>query len=284
MRALSLPNIQAEPIILACARQIKDKDLSGRLARACSEVMEAEEAYLCRGRLGRVYNTIATTHAGEVDAKEMSRIYDGNFAKKGSAPRRQYYDVIKASAPHRICPFCGHMTISTLDHYLPKANHPLLALTPANLIPSCSDCNKWKSTRQGETADDEILHPYFDNVDNETWLFANVIPGDPPGMTFYVVPPDNLQSATRRRIVSHFNALHLDELFSSQAGRLISNIRYRMSGLFLEDGPDGVREHLRAEAASYRKTGKNSWEVATYEALSKSDYFCEQFLFEVILG
>ena len=166
------------------------------------------------------------------------------------------------------------MTVSTLDHYLPKANHPKLALTPANLVPSCSDCNRWKGTKQGDTSADEILHPYFDRVDNETWLFAEVVPGDPPGMTFYASPPDHWPEITKRRVLSHFDALHLNELFASQGGRLISNILLRIAELFRDDGPTGVREHLKAEARSYRKNGKNSWEVAAYEALSQSDYFC----------
>jgi len=276
MRTLPIPAIRAESVLLACAHHIRDSDLSDRLTRACGEVTGAEEAYLLKGRLGTIYQTIATTHAGEVHVTEMSKIYDGSLAKRGTAPRRRYYDLIKASAPYRICPFCSHMTVSTLDHYLPKAKHPQLALTPANLIPSCSDCNKWKSTRQGETATDEILHPYFDVVDDDTWLFGNIVPGNPPGMTFYAKPPDGWPNTTKLRVMSHFNALRLGELFSSQAGRLISNIRSRMAELFREDGPSGVREHLKAEARSYRKNGNNIWEVAAFEALSRSDYFCEE--------
>ncbi len=278
MRTLPLPLFRAEPVLLACAQHIRDPDLSNRLTRACAEVSKAEEEYLLKGELGTIYNTVRTTHAGEVDAKEMSRIYDGSLAKRGAAPRRHYYDVIKASAPHRICPFCGHMTISTLDHYLPKVSHPKLALTPANLVPSCSDCNKWKSTKQGGTATDEILHPYFDRVDSETWLFAEVVPGSPPGMTFYARPASDWPDATKLRVSSHFDALHLNELFASQAGRLISNICSRMAHLFRDDGPTGVREHLKAEARSYRKNGNNSWEVAAFEALSESEYFCVDFV------
>jgi hypothetical protein len=120
MKALSLPNIRVASVLLACARSLKDTDLADRLSRAAVEIAHAEHEYILKGQSDEIYKTRETTHAGQVSVDEMSRIYDGTLARRGSAPRRQYYDVIKAFAPHRICPFCGHMTISTLDHYLPK--------------------------------------------------------------------------------------------------------------------------------------------------------------------
>ncbi|HEY5309887.1 MAG TPA: hypothetical protein VIK97_15345, partial [Casimicrobiaceae bacterium] len=47
-------------------------------------------------------------------------------------------------------------------------------------------------------AADEILHPYFDRVDDAAWLFGEVVPGNPPGMTFYAKPPDDVIGAKSR--------------------------------------------------------------------------------------
>jgi hypothetical protein len=274
VRKLPLPSLRVEPVLQSCATSIQDTDLATRLTDAGAELSGAEDDYLLKGPLGTIYQTLGTSAAGKVTAKEMIGIYDGTLARRGSKPRRQYYDILRSSAPHQICPFCFQRTVSSLDHFLPKVGHPRLALTPANLIPCCADCNKWKSTKEGASEGQYILHPYFDDVDDDIWLFATVIQGDPPGMTFEAKPPSDWLAEKRLRTVSHFAALHLNELFSSRAGRLIANICLRTSELFKAGGRDAVSEHLAAEARSRRILAKNSWEIAAYDALSKSDYFC----------
>lgn len=59
----------------------------------------------------------------------------------------------------------GHITRPQFDHYFPKKENPLLALSFYNLIPSCSICN---STLKGRTELDlsTHLHPYIDNCLN----------------------------------------------------------------------------------------------------------------------
>lgn len=73
----------------------------------------------------------------------------------------------------RTCPYCNYsyaMTLfkgkdgvlrPTLDHFYPKSIYPHLALSLANLIPSCNACN---SSLKGDVDFFKIshLHPYFD--------------------------------------------------------------------------------------------------------------------------
>lgn len=73
----------------------------------------------------------------------------------------------------RTCPYCNHnyaLTVyqdekgvfrPTLDHFYPKANYPHLALSLANLIPSCYSCN---SSLKGDIDFflHKHLHPLFD--------------------------------------------------------------------------------------------------------------------------
>lgn len=72
----------------------------------------------------------------------------------------------------KVCPYCNHNYIFTLndyankinsrpdfDHFYPKAKYPLLALSLYNLIPSCSVCNKVKK-------EEEItFYPYLKSYD-----------------------------------------------------------------------------------------------------------------------
>ena len=96
------------------------------------------------------------------------RVYDGRMAAQGS-PGRAIYDAIKVGSPNGLCPLCGQRVVATLDHYLPKSRYAALAVNPANLIPACSDCNKAKSDAVADT-----LHPYYDNIENDLWLRAEL--------------------------------------------------------------------------------------------------------------
>jgi 5-methylcytosine-specific restriction endonuclease McrA len=76
------------------------------------------------------------------------------------------------------CPFCNnnyiyfykknarkYNTLSTLEHYYPKALYPHLSLSFHNLIPCCSICNsrfKGNKTHVGN-----ILHPYYEDFDDK---------------------------------------------------------------------------------------------------------------------
>lgn len=275
MQRLPLTALRVAPIVAACAASIQDSDLKKRLITATDELSAAETAYISRGPLATLFQIKSTIMAGSVSKDEMTRVYDGTFARRGSLPRSEYYDLIKASAPHKTCPYCSHRTVSMLDHYLPKKLHPQLAVTPVNLVPICGDCNHLKLDFQSDTADKQFIHPYFDEVDDAVWLTAEVVEGAPPGMIFHAQPPLEWADDIRNRVSHHFSVLQLDELYASQAGRLMSGISLRMAELFESGGSLAVSQHLASEAKSRRECGKNSWEVVTYEALGASDFFCK---------
>jgi len=121
-----------------------------------------------------------------ISQEEMEKLYTNRMVKK-EAPGRHIYEGIKESAPHNICPLCSLRTVSTLDHYLPKANFPLLVVMPNNLIPSCGDCNKIKLDTFPSDAECQTLHPYYDDVSDAQWLFAEVIQTSPVSIRFLLI-------------------------------------------------------------------------------------------------
>lgn len=87
------------------------------------------------------------------------------------------------------CPYCNAQYTFTitgkgniklirpqLDHFLPKSQHPLLALSFYNLIPCCSNCN---SSLKGSTTVSHYTHfsPYAKNKTHSNTRFT-YIPGD----------------------------------------------------------------------------------------------------------
>lgn len=73
---------------------------------------------------------------------------------------RQYTITISSKNPDR------QFTRPDFDHYFPKSQYPLLALSFYNLIPSCKICN---STFKGFKEMDlkKHIHPYMDNIIND---------------------------------------------------------------------------------------------------------------------
>ena len=73
----------------------------------------------------------------------------------------------------QVCPYCNrnqigyikgrNKAIHTLDHFYPKADYPILALSFYNLIPCCAACNKLKGP------DEPIFQNPYDS--NHDWKF-----------------------------------------------------------------------------------------------------------------
>jgi hypothetical protein len=143
---------------------VRNEQLHSSLRAAAPGFLAAELAYLNAAAREVLFEIPGSDDVdGHVTTKEMEALYKGNFSRSRS-PARRIYDAIKLAPPHGICPLCGQRVVATLDHYLAKSVHPRLAITPANLIPACSDCNKLKLDRQARDAQEQPLHPYFDRL------------------------------------------------------------------------------------------------------------------------
>ena len=151
---------------------------------------------------------------------------------------------------------------------------PLLCVTPANLVPACSDCNKAKSDASFATAADQILHPYFDDVDQDPWLKAEVVQGPPPALVFFADPPQHWATDLAARVRHHFKAFGLADLYGSQAAAELAEIAYELAQVHEAGGEQAVKEHLELAAKSRGKVNRNHWRTAAYRALVGSSWYC----------
>ena len=138
-----------------------------------------------------------TSISGTVTTEEMKNLYYSSFSSRSGVARRVYDDIVNATSS-RICPLCGIGTVSSLDHHLPQSKYPDYVLTPANLVPSCFDCNKAKFTKFPKNAEQQTIHPYFDDYTQDTWLHAQVVELSPPALRFYVQGPSHWASLDQR--------------------------------------------------------------------------------------
>jgi len=267
------PDIDAGYAFQACTNRVRDNDLRRRLSSVLPEIEAVAADYEEKAVDGDLHLIpTATTVGGLVTKEEMVRVYDQRMAGK-DGPGRAIYDRIKLLPQGDRCPFCDQRNVSTLDHILPKTLYPALAVTPINLVGACMECNKAKLTIAAAAPDDVVLHPYFDDVSGEQWLKAEVLQKAPCAVIFRVDAPSGWNATVTARVENHFNMLGLASLYSSEAAREISNIRYNLTLHFNAGGVDAVQDELLRQWRSRRANRLNSWQTASYEAFAQSVWF-----------
>ncbi|WP_225797783.1 hypothetical protein [Streptomyces aculeolatus] len=197
------------------------------------------------------------------------------------------------------CPMCGVGSVRQVDHHMPKSIYPYLAAVPINLLPICSDCNFAKSDSAPTCYEEQTLHPYFDDIDEDRWLKARLItslddgsayeamPLDRPAswvIEFYVDPPFSWDSRLAGRVRHHFETFNLAQLFEDQAADELPGIELSIEEVFRDGGALGVSEYMAGLARSRARLHKNSWMVALYEALAAHDWFCSGGFRQVAAG
>jgi hypothetical protein len=257
-----------------CTSQVRDAALRARLTSVAGAIAHAEIDFDTLAAAATQY-TIPTASdvGGVVTAEEMVNLYDRRMASARGVGR-PIYDRIKAIPPGDICPLCAQRDVSTLDHHLPKTLHPALTVTPLNLVPACKDCNKAKGQKVAATAEEQTLHPYFDDIEETPWLTAEVLHTSPASLRFFVEVALVMHPILRERIEHHFATFELAKLYGVHAAVEVGNIRGRLKDLFATGGDVQVKAHLTGEWQSRRAVHMNSWQTATYFAVSHDDWFC----------
>src|SRR5947209_2163467 len=175
MWSIEPPAHSARSTFTTCISRVQNAGLAARLEAATDSVVEASDEYDNAARHGAIHQ-IATHDivTPDITVEEMEKVYVQRMAKL-RAPGRDIYDEIFSSSPQGRCPLCTQRLVTTLDHHLPKAHYPSLAVAPINLVPSCSDCNKAKLASVPRSAEEVGLHPYYDELGDEVWLHGKVL-------------------------------------------------------------------------------------------------------------
>jgi hypothetical protein len=276
MKTVNKPNFRAKDTFSTCISIVRSKDLKNRLVACENLIIQAESEFDTKVTTGNIY-TIQTEKIvnGNVTAKELENVYTQRMAKK-DVPGRILYDKLISAPKLGICPLCSHRLVETLDHYLPKSEFPRLATTPINLIPSCYTCNKTKLTNSPSRSEEETLHPYYDNIEDDEWLSAIVNKTNPPTITFYVNPSANWSDLLKARVKYHFTSFALNKLYTIQAAVLIRGLNQRLESIYKSKGREGVKIYLSEEAVSRYADDKNSWQTAFYRAVTNDEWFCDE--------
>ncbi|MGE5437734.1 MAG: HNH endonuclease [Syntrophothermus sp.] len=274
MRRVNKPQESPKEVFKVCISNIRDADFKKRLDECEDIIKDASIEFENKVSNATLYTIpITQTIAGKVTVEEMQKIYNDKMVKKDS-PGRRFYDALISVPKYGRCPICSIGKVTTLDHHLPQSKYPALTVSPVNLIPMCFDCNKIKLTLDPKIGEEELLHPYFDDIENDYWLYCNVVEIAPGALIYFVDTPMNWGDTLKKRVEYHFKSFHLADLYSLYAAEALTEIRASLSKVFISNGLQGVRDYLKDCADSIEYTYKNSWRFAMYRALASNDWFC----------
>lgn len=184
-----------------------------------------------------------------------------------------YYNQICSASKLSKCPFCGFGQVTTVDHYLPKSKFPIFSILPYNLVPCCRDCNSNKGDKYTMDADSQPLHPYYDgDILSERLIFAKVIEQNPISMEFYVQHSNKIYE---NRTKIHFEIYDLPKRFAVEAAERVTELNTKFMEHSGNMNPIDIKQELYAEFERHKALNPNSWKTAMYEALYKSNWYCQ---------
>ncbi len=274
MIKLEPPDLDASQVFAQCISRVRNPALKARLESIEPHITQASDTFSDLATQVRLHEFVReNVVGGVVTTAEMEAVYSQRMVPK-TAPGRATYDKLMSLARSGKCPLCAQRDASTLDHHLPKAHYPVLAVTPLNLVPSCKDCNKAKLANLPTNANEETLHPYFDDIDADRWLFATVQTTTPASLKFFVNPPNHWDAVLAARMFLHFETLGLGELYAAQSADELLNIRHQLQTLHNVGGAATVRSELSSRMESARAVRVNGWRVSAFQAFAENDWFC----------
>jgi len=112
---------------------------------------------------------------GSVKKSDISSELDYSRFMEFLRKNKTLREYILAASKVEVCPYCnrqyidmfrksgkGYKAIAQLDHFYPKEQFPLYALSLYNFVPSCSSCNQGKSDKTNQ-----LIYPFTKNAKEE---------------------------------------------------------------------------------------------------------------------
>lgn len=281
MRFISPPSITAQDAYDLCLNGVSDNSLHTRLTAIRANFQSSAADYNVKAvskslHLIPVDNSPNTSVVvGSVTKQELKDLYT-DFMVGKTKPARDVYDKIRACAPSGKCPFCGMGIAYNVDHYLPKSKFPILSVNPANLVPSCRDCNFEKKNSYSLTAENQTLHPYFDHGHfiADRWVCAEVLQTQTVSVLFYANPPEHWDEVSKLRARAHFDSYELATRYGVESADQLTIVRDSLLENYKNSPVLQIQAHLRSEAEKCERINKNSWQTALHWALSDSEWYC----------
>lgn len=167
---------------------------------------------------------ITRSDRNEEEKKALIYLYESN--KK--TVRNLKVEIKRTQEKHlrQICPNCGILPATEVDHYLPKDSYPDFSIYSSNLIWTCRTCNGKKLEYWREVAYRGIINFYIDEIPSFNFLGCNVVNNSGVLKAEYFLKEHKL--ANHPNIVKHFNQLKIFEIYKdhipTKLGEIIADL------------------------------------------------------------
>lgn len=281
---LPTPNFEVDHAFKICASSIIDTDESNLMKAISAAITCSSNDYIRRATEGTTWMIPPLTSAhgkdpaiiGTIRKSHLNHLYNYYMVKRPEG--RKIYDELMISTDD--CPMCGGIGHTrTLDHYLPKAHYPRLSVLPHNLIPACRDCNTGKGNPIANSADKQLIHPYYDKqcFFDDCWIAATVSQDVPYLMTFHASPPSFWDEVDKRRAKHHFASFKLAEGYARLAGSELSVLVDQRRGFMRRMGEVEFSDYLNSIGQT-QSLKANHWRKVMYRSLAADKWFCSAAL------
>lgn len=273
MKHITKTELTIEEVLNACVSNLTNAQVRNELLDNIKIFKEHDELFEEKINSLELYTIEQDIQISNIaNASVLKKLYNDKLSKKGQLAR-ELYDQILFSAPNEKCPYCNQRIADTLDHFLPKANFPIYSISPINLLPACTQCNKGKTNSIPENSGEQTLHPYFDNIEDLEWLECEI--ENLPDIIFNFKSKNILESDNiiNERIQNHFDFYNLNDLYKSNASSEFANIKLQITNLFNNKGSEELQDFLFEAFQSRKEADINSWQTAFYRALYENVEF-----------
>ena len=271
MRTLPMPPQSAADVLATCIGGVADPALRLRLQAITGQLVADAANYDLLARVQSLHQVVRAPNVGAVTRPELEALYSTQMSATNGAAR-VIYSVLRNAAPNGKCPLCGIGTVTVLDHHLPKARYPNLSVCPLNLVPACDFCNNAKRARFPTCAEEQTLHPYYDDYTQQQWIFAQLDVAGPPVLVFHVNAPAHWPQVARLRAKQHFDVVKLGVSYTSNANDDLIPLRDHLTTIAATKGAGGVQAYLAEEQSRYAAR-LNCWQHVMFQTLAANRWF-----------
>ncbi|MCG3881815.1 hypothetical protein [Psychrobacter sp. Ps3] len=289
MKRIERPNIKYSDILSSCIKSLNNSHFKTLITAKKGVFLESSELYISLGELHQLKSFVNKELQVTNNKEYREKIVNLYEKLKSNKEPSKFHDKIMIASKR--CVYCNQGLANTLDHFLPKAQFPLLSIEPTNLIPCCYDCNSTLnalSLRKNSSTNPLLIHPYF-NQDNsiydEQWIFAKV-PSNQPffdstnrdfttlAVTFYTdFNKTQIHKSMHKGLNFQFeNLIHekyVDAAISMIASEIIRMRRFKGTANQLIS----VHKNYLLNRATIHPV--NSYNSVIYHALGNSDLYLE---------
>ena len=266
-----MPPQAAADVLATCIGGVADPASQNRLQAIAAQLVDAAANYDQLARVQSLHQVVRMPNVGAVTRPELEALYSQQLSSTNGAARL-IYNALRNASPNGKCPLCGIGTVTVLDHHLPKARYPNLSVCPFNLVPACDFCNNAKRARFPTCAEEQTIHPYYDDYTQQQWIFAQLDVEGPPVLVFQVDAPAHWPQVARLRAKRHFDVVKLGVSYTSNANDDLIPLREHLTTIAATKGAAGVQAYLAEEQVRYAAR-LNSWQHVMFQTLAASPWF-----------